>query len=238
MSTVIIGAGHAGTQCAVSLRSEGYEGDIVLINDDVSVPYHKPPLSKKYLRADNPEATALRAASAYEKASINWIHGQVESVDIYEKTVRMNDGTSQGYSQLVFATGARNRTLPNLSDCNNVFSLRTVGDAEALHQACQSAKTVAVLGGGFIGLEVAACLAEMGKVVRTGCRTRSIITSTQCINGYGCGCKHREQKHRIQYRSRRLAVGQLVGQENHSCRCYVSRYRRYPKYGIGGCSIY
>jgi len=164
-TTLIIGAGHAGSQCAVSLRSEGYDGEIALVNNDVETPYHKPPLSKKYLRAQEPEATALRAASTYAKADVRWIQASVETIDVTANSVRLSDQTTERYDHLVLATGARNRTLEELSPYSNVFSLRTLTDANVLHQAVASAKNVCVLGGGFIGLEVAACLAAMGKQV-------------------------------------------------------------------------
>lgn len=164
-TTVIVGAGHAGSQCAISLRAEGYDGKIVLINDDADVPYHKPPLSKKYLASDSPEATPLRAFSAYEKADVDWIHSAVESIDTANNAVSLPSGETIAYDHLVLATGARNRQLPDLNACSNVYSLRTLDDAGKLHSALSSANEFAVLGGGFIGLEVAACLAALGRTV-------------------------------------------------------------------------
>lgn len=164
MSTVlVIGAGHAGSQFAVSLRAEGFVGEIVIINDDSEVPYHKPPLSKKYIAAEQPDITPLRAASAYIKADIKWQHQGVSQIDTSNRTITLCDNSTLAYDHLVIATGACNRTLPNLDLCNNVFSLRTADDAQKMHQQLRGINNMAVLGGGFIGLEVAACLAAMGK---------------------------------------------------------------------------
>ncbi len=166
MSTVVvIGAGHAGSQFAVSLRSEGFDGDIIIINDDIDVPYHKPPLSKKYLAAEQPDITPLRAASAYIKANVKWLHQAVTQIDTVKRVVTLADNSAQSYDYLVLATGARNRTMPNISSCRNVFSLRTANDAQLMHQQLSGINTMAVLGGGFIGLEVAACLAAMNKTI-------------------------------------------------------------------------
>jgi len=162
-AVVVVGAGHAGTQFAVSLRTEGFEGDIIIVNDDIEVPYHKPPLSKKYLAAESPDITPLRAASAYIKANITWVQQSVEKIDTGAKTLHFEDGSTQAYSSVVLATGARNRNLANLAECDNVFSLRTADDAKLMHQHLNDINSMAILGGGFIGLEVAACLAAMGK---------------------------------------------------------------------------
>jgi len=166
MRTVcVVGAGHAGSQFAVSLRSEGFEGEIIIINDDIEVPYHKPPLSKKYLAAETPDITPLRAASAYTKADVTWKHQSVTKIDTGTQTLQLNDNSTLSYDALVLATGARNRSLQDLPDCHNVFSLRTSNDAARMHQQLNHVNTMAILGGGFIGLEVAACLASMDKSI-------------------------------------------------------------------------
>lgn len=166
MSTVlVVGAGHAGSQFAVSLRTEGFDGEIIILNDDIEVPYHKPPLSKKYLAAEQPSITPLRAASAYTKADVKWLHQSVSQINTSSRSVLLSDNSSFVYDHLVLATGARNRTLPNLASCHNVYSLRTAEDAQRMHQQLGTIKDMAVLGGGFIGLEVAACLAALGKNV-------------------------------------------------------------------------
>ncbi len=164
-TTLIVGAGHAGSQCAISLRAEGYQGQIVLVNNDEGMPYHKPPLSKKYLRSDNPEATPLRAASAYEKAQIEWVQQSVQSIDVASGVVSFGDGSQHVFDYLVLATGARNREHPELASCSNALTLRSIHDANNIHALVTSGNEFAVLGGGFIGLELAACLSELGKKV-------------------------------------------------------------------------
>jgi len=162
---VVLGAGHAGSQCAVSLRAEGFDGEIVLVNDDEAVPYHKPPLSKKFIVASNPANTPLRAASAYTKADLKWVHQRVSQINTDVQTLQYEDGSTQHFDSLVLATGARNRTLPDVASCRNVFSLRTAKDAMRIHEYQSDVNALTVLGGGFIGLEIAASLNAIGKKV-------------------------------------------------------------------------
>lgn len=165
--TIIIGAGHGGSQCAISLRSEGYEGEIVLVDSDsAELPYHKPPLSKKYLLSEEQKETPLRPASAYEKAAVRRINDHVENVDIATQAVTLKTEGVLNYSSLVLATGARNRVIPALENLTNVHSIRTLQDTEKLRTLTLHSNNITILGGGFIGLEVAACLAGMGKQVR------------------------------------------------------------------------
>lgn len=161
---VIIGAGHAGSQLAVSLRDEGYGGAITLIDAAGDLPYHKPPLSKTFLKS--PEATPqpLRAALAYDAAGVRRLTGTVSAIDPAARLVTL-DGQSLTYDDLVLATGAKNRMLPDLADAANVHSLRDLADARRLRAALPGAERIVVIGGGFIGLETAAALAAMGKIV-------------------------------------------------------------------------
>jgi len=165
-NTVIVGAGHAGSQCAVSLRQAGFTGEIVLIDsEDAPFPYHKPPLSKKYLVEQEPRLMPLRAASAYEKANVQIVQKRVLSLDTDQRSLQLQDGQSLEFDYLVMATGARNRSLPIFNDVRNVFGLRTYEDAEKLRVAATQANNIVVLGGGFIGLELAASLQGTGKQV-------------------------------------------------------------------------
>lgn len=161
---VIIGAGHAGSQLAVSLRAEGFAGAVTLIDAAGTLPYHKPPLSKTYLK--NPAALPqpLRAAAAYEAAGVVRRTGTVTAIDTAARTVTV-DGQALAYDDLILATGARNRMLPDLAGATNAHSLRDLADADRLRAALGAADRVTVIGGGFIGLETAAALAGMGKSV-------------------------------------------------------------------------
>lgn len=165
--TIIVGAGHGGSQCAISLRSEGYEGQIVLVDEDeASLPYHKPPLSKKYLLSEDQKEMPLRPASAYEKASVERLQDTAINIDTATKTLTLSKTGDMTYTSLVLATGASNRVIPALTNIDNVHSIRTLQDTTSLRELALSANSVTILGGGFIGLEVAACFAGMGKKVR------------------------------------------------------------------------
>ncbi len=161
---VIIGAGHAGSQLAVSLRAEGFGGPVTLIDASDALPYHKPPLSKAFLKDAAALPQPLRAASAYEAAGVARVTGRVDAIDTAARQVVL-DGRVLGYDDLVLATGARNRMLPDLDGAANVHALRDLADAERLRAALGAAQSVVVIGGGFIGLETAAALAAMGKTV-------------------------------------------------------------------------
>jgi 3-phenylpropionate/trans-cinnamate dioxygenase ferredoxin reductase subunit len=164
--TLIVGAGHGGSQCAISLRTAGYEGEIILVDaDDAELPYHKPPLSKKYLLSEEQTAVPLRSASAYEKADVSRVFDSVTSIDTDKQVVSLLTGSDISYSQLVLAMGASNRRLEPLAGLCNVHSVRTVQDSRKLRDVVLSAQRVEILGGGFIGLEIAACLAGLGKEV-------------------------------------------------------------------------
>lgn len=164
--TIVIGAGHGGSQCAISLRAANYEGEILLIDDDdAELPYHKPPLSKKYLLSEGQTAVPLRPASAYEKAEVIRVSDAVTQVDTSKQVVSLLNGSAISYSQLVLATGANNRSLQPLAGLSNVHSLRTLADSSKLREIVLNTQRIKILGGGFIGLEIAACLAGMGKEV-------------------------------------------------------------------------
>lgn len=161
---VIIGAGHAGSQLAVSLRAEGYQGAVTLIDPADALPYHKPPLSKTFLKDPAALPQPLRAASAYDAAGVVRVTGTVTAIDTAVQVVTVG-GAALPYADLVLATGARNRMLPDLAGAANVHSLRDLADAERLRDALAGAEAITVIGGGFIGLETAAALATMGKSV-------------------------------------------------------------------------
>lgn len=165
--TVIVGAGHGGSQCAISLRAEGYKGQIYLVDsDEALLPYHKPPLSKKYLLSEDQKEMPLRPASAYEKASIERRRDTVLNIDTAKKVVSLATEGELSYTSLVIATGASNRVIPSLVNLDNVHSIRTLKDTTRLRDLTLKTNSVTILGGGFIGLEVAACLAGMGKEVQ------------------------------------------------------------------------
>lgn len=171
---VIVGAGQAGFQCAVSLREAGHNGPISLIGIEPGAPYQRPPLSKAYLLGKvAAENILFRPAKYLTDIRVNYQSGRsVERIDTEHQQLALNQGETLHYDHLVLATGARNRTLniPGTSS-SNVHGLRTLADADALSNALSNSQSPLLIGAGFIGLEFAAVAAAKGKdvtVVDTG----------------------------------------------------------------------
>ena len=164
---VIVGAGHAGGRAAQALRAAGWRGALTLVGEDPLPPYERPPLSKGLLIGDKAAGDcALQAASFYAAESIELRTGsRVEAIDRRGRRVILADGTSLAYERLLLAPGATPRlpAVPGV-DLKGVHTLRSLGDAGRLHAALKPGATLAVIGGGFIGLEVAA------SARRRGCR--------------------------------------------------------------------
>jgi 3-phenylpropionate/trans-cinnamate dioxygenase ferredoxin reductase subunit len=160
---VIVGAGQAGFQTAASLRMEGFSGSITLIGDEPHLPYQRPPLSKGVLAGkQRVDSLPFRPAKFYEDHSIELLLSQrAVSIDRDARRVGLASRTSVEYDYLVLATGARVRKLP----VPGVLYLRDTDDALGLKTRLESAETVAIVGGGFIGLEVASVARAMGKPV-------------------------------------------------------------------------
>ena len=165
---VIVGAGQAGFQVAASLRAEGYEGPITLIGDEPNLPYQRPPLSKGFMSGkQNIESTALRPLAFYQSHRIELVTaGKVIEIDPLGRSVRLASGRQIPYGTLVLAVGARNRLLPiQGADLDGVCYLRTDAEAVDIQQRMEHARDVVVVGGGFIGLELAAGARTLGKSV-------------------------------------------------------------------------
>jgi 3-phenylpropionate/trans-cinnamate dioxygenase ferredoxin reductase component len=164
-SIVIVGAGHAGGSLAAFLRQYGHKGRITLIGDEVSLPYHRPPLSKAWLKGEvTLESLYLKPQAFYESQNIELVLGSgVTKLDPEDKVVHLSDGESLHYDELVIATGANSRRLnvPG-SDLDNVFYLRNIEDAKKLAEALRVSSRLAVIGGGYIGLECAATARALG----------------------------------------------------------------------------
>ena len=163
---VIIGASHAGVNCAFALRREDWDGRILLIDADPHLPYHRPPLSKTFLTGEGGiEKIALRAAEAYEKEKIERINATVSAIDRESQVVSCADSRSFPYQKLVVATGARPLIpgIPGLEESNKVFTLRQADDIYQIRKALESSssKRVLIIGGGYIGLELAASLTKL-----------------------------------------------------------------------------
>lgn len=165
---VIIGAGHGGIQAAVSLREEGFEGEITLITNENELPYQKPPLSKGYLQGkQTEEAILFRSAHYYTANNIHLRLGErAEQINCTKNQIVTNSGEEISYTHLILATGADNRKLSlNGVEIPNVLYLRTLKDAKLIAERLDNSQKVAIIGGGFIGLELAALASEKGKQV-------------------------------------------------------------------------
>ena len=161
---VIVGAGMAGAQTAIALRQKHYVGTITLIGDELEPPYQRPPLSKEYLKGTVEEdAVLLRSEQFWEDKQVELlVDKRVEEIDRESRMVRLADGDTLLYDHLVLATGAANRALPNTEHLRGVLDLRTIADARELRQSLSPGLKLVVIGGGFIGMEVAAAARERG----------------------------------------------------------------------------
>ncbi|MFF0279410.1 NAD(P)/FAD-dependent oxidoreductase [Rhodococcus aetherivorans] len=161
-TVVIVGAGHAGGTLAGMLRQQKFDGRIVLCGEETHPPYHRPPLSKKY--TDDEFVQWLKPESFYADNAIETRLGDpVVHIDRDARTATTASGATLEYTTLVLATGAapRTLTLPG-SDLDGVLSLRTLGDATQLREAVHTGSSLAIVGGGYVGLEVAASARARG----------------------------------------------------------------------------
>lgn len=191
---LIVGAGHAGAELAVAARQQGWPGRIELIGDEAVLPYQRPPLSKAYLHgAATFESLALRPASAYEAAKVQ-VHSAAHlvKIDRAAHVVHLEDGRIMPYTKLALCMGGRPRTLalPGL-DANakprNLHYLRTLSDADAIRAALKEGTRLVVVGGGYVGLELAASARKLGAevtVLEALPRVLARVTGTQVAGFY------------------------------------------------------
>lgn len=163
---IIVGAGHGGSQAAISLRQEGYDGTITLVGDEPEFPYHRPPLSKAFLKGNEDRLQPLRGDAVYADNAIDYRPGTtVRAIDLAGKRCHLDHGDLP-FRALILATGARPRRLA-IAGCERegIFTLRTAADARRIKKHMVSSAHAVIVGGGFIGLEVAATMAALGKRV-------------------------------------------------------------------------
>jgi len=162
---VIVGASLAGGTAAVTLREEGFDGDIVLIGAETQLPYNRPPLSKGYLRGqDRFEDQLVKPASYYAEQRIQLKLGvRATAIDAKQKLVELEGGERVPYDRLLVATGGRNRTfsVPGAT-LAGVYQLRTVADCDRIRAAVAPGRRAVVIGFSFIGSEVSASLRQLG----------------------------------------------------------------------------
>jgi 3-phenylpropionate/trans-cinnamate dioxygenase ferredoxin reductase component len=164
---VIVGGGHAGVQLCNALAAAGQGSRVQLVCAEAELPYQRPPLSKSYLKNAEEAVQSHRAEAWFAEAGITVIRGDAAvAIDRAGKRLRLASGRELPYAHLVLATGARARTLPGLpTNLGNVATLRNAADAAVLRPKLAAAPSLTVLGGGFIGLEIAATARALGKPV-------------------------------------------------------------------------
>lgn len=162
---MIVGAGHAGGSAAAFLRQYGWKGPITLIGTEPVLPYQRPPLSKTWLSGDSDlEKLLLRGADFYRANAIEWRgHTTVEAIEREAQDVILADGERVHYDRLILALGSIVRTLPVPGhDLRNILALRTIADADRLKDLLSPGVRLAIVGAGYIGLEIAASARSLG----------------------------------------------------------------------------
>ena len=164
---VIVGGGHAAAQLCAGLAAAGQGARVHLVCDETELPYQRPPLSKAFMKSPREAVQPLRAPAWYAEAGIALHCGDAAVVlDRTRRIVRLQSGAELGYAALVLATGSSSRTLPQLrAGLANVAALRSAADAVRLRALLEAVQHLTVLGGGFIGLEIAATARALGKAV-------------------------------------------------------------------------
>jgi 3-phenylpropionate/trans-cinnamate dioxygenase ferredoxin reductase subunit len=165
-SVVVVGGGAAGLAAAETLRSEGYAGALTMVCDEPELPYDRPPLSKQVLTgAWDPDRTRFREAAHYAGLGIRLVRGRAGALDVDDRTVYLSDEYPLRYDGLIIATGVRPRRLPAGHELGGVHVLRDHPDVAALRAAFARAPRVVIVGGGFLGMEVAAAARGLGLAV-------------------------------------------------------------------------
>ncbi|WP_376705978.1 FAD-dependent oxidoreductase [Mesorhizobium sp. ISC25] len=163
---VIIGAGECGGRAALALRELDYDGPVTLVGDEPHLPYERPPLSKDAMVADAPLIKAIASEAVLAERSIRHIHSlQAVAIDRAAHVVRLSDGSVLTYDKLLLATGSVPRKLPMPGLDGRCVYLRTFNDALAIRAHLSAGNRIAIIGGGFIGLELAAAARRLGAAV-------------------------------------------------------------------------
>jgi len=168
IDVLIVGAGQSGAQVAMSLRRGGFDGSILIVGREPDAPYERPPLSKDYFSGKKvPNQLLLRQPDFWKNNQIDLVLGSsIVSINADKHIAETDSGELYNYGKLVWATGgeARRLNIPG-SDLNGIHVIRTRHQVDALKSELESAQTVAVIGGGYVGLEAAAVMNKMGKDV-------------------------------------------------------------------------
>lgn len=213
---VVVGAGHGGGNAAAALRQAGHKGEIVLIGDEPIVPYHRPPLSKGYLKGTAAmESLKLRPDSFYESAGISLRLGQrATAIDGEGRRVMLADGGSERFDLLLLATGSRARRLTiDGADLAGIHYLRSIADADAIRDAVGPGRRLAIIGGGYVGLEAAASALSLGARVVLLERETRILARVAC-EPLAAFFDSYHRAHGLDIRTE-VGVDAFVGQEGH-----------------------
>ena len=165
----ILGAGQAGAYAASEIRKHDKESEVTIFSEENYLPYERPPLSKDSIMGKkNFEDLTFFSRDFYEKENINIRYQAVQEVDFDEKILISRDDQCHSYDSLLIATGSKNRKLSfsqgkqNLND--NILYLRNIEDSKKIKKIIQKHNKFAIVGGGFIGLEIASSISQLGKV--------------------------------------------------------------------------
>jgi 3-phenylpropionate/trans-cinnamate dioxygenase ferredoxin reductase component len=165
---IIVGAGHGGAQAALMLRNQGFTGSVMMIGRESEPPYERPPLSKDYMAKEKSfDRLYIRPPAFWGEKGIELkLNCEVTAVDAYAQSVTLSDGSQLQYGELIWATGGdpRKITCPG-AELNGVHYVRDRAQVDAIMAELDTVETVAVIGGGYIGLEAAAVLTKLGKKV-------------------------------------------------------------------------
>jgi 3-phenylpropionate/trans-cinnamate dioxygenase ferredoxin reductase subunit len=164
---VIVGGGGGGDAAAFALRKKGYDGEIVIVSADGDRPYDRPYLSKEFLRGEVELAKVyLHGEDEYDRQGIKLhLSTRVTGGSLDERKLTLDDGRTIDFDTLVLALGGTPRSLPGVPDSDNVFTLRTLHDSQAIKEALHAGSRLLLVGAGFIGAEVAASARTLGKEV-------------------------------------------------------------------------
>lgn len=164
-SIAIVGAGQAGLQAVQSLRQAGFDGSLTLIGDEPHAPYQRPPLSKAYLANEiGADRLELKPAAFFTDNNVTCLFGVgAQRLDARDNLLSLSDGTTLKYDMALLATGSRPRALPiEGGDLDGVVTLRTIADVDAMRPFIDGGSRALIIGGGYIGLEVAAIARKLG----------------------------------------------------------------------------
>lgn len=216
---LVIGAGQAAIAFAAKLRELDDQCEITLIGDEPSLPYQRPPLSKKYMTGEMAaDRLLLRPPDWYEEARVNCLTDHlVNEISPENQTVNLDDGSTHAFDELLIATGATPRQLPGEigGDLNGVYTLRNLADADAIAREMVPGKHLLVLGGGYIGLEAAAVAISKGlkvTIVELANRILNRVASEETADHF----RQLHHSHGVDIREG-ISITNLIGENGRVC---------------------